>query len=237
MGLGGIYVWWNPDTLHRWLHKLGFKVEEVFIEGRKRTAVQDVKQLLRVVRNQSIFRVSLEHLLKCVEDIPWVRSAVVERVLPNVLYIRMCEREPIAIWSNAQRKHYIIDKDGTVILPLADFSNPKWSTLLKITGENAPVYVLDLHKALGLVQKLQHEISHAVFLRSGRWDIYFKQGMCLKLPEGDIVFGLQRFLGLRSRMPKNVKVVDLRAGDSILIEFEKPTLPPKLGLRTAKEKR
>ncbi len=232
-----MYMWWTPDALHRWLHCLGFKVEEVFVEGRKRTAVKDVKHLLQVVRNQSIFRVSLDHVLKRVEDIPWVRSAVVERVLPNVLYIRMCEREPLAVWSDAERKHYIIDKDGSVILPLADLSHPEWRALLKITGEDAPVHVLELHKALSLVQKLQHEISHAVFLRSGRWNIYFKQGLCLKLPEGDIVFGLQRFLGLRSRMPKNVKVVDLRAGDSVLMEFEKHTVPPELGPRTAKEKR
>lgn len=232
-----MYVWWTPDSLHRCLHHVGFKVEEVFIEGRKRTELQDVKQLLQVVRNQSIFRVSLKHVLKRVEDIAWVRSAVVERVLPNVLYIRMCEREPIAVWTNAQNKHYIIDKDGAVILPLGDLSSPEWRTLLKIVGEDAPVHVLELHKALSLVQKLQHEIKHAVFLRSGRWNIYFNQGLCLKLPEGDIVFGLQRFLGLRSRMPKNVKVVDLRAGDSVLMEFEKHTVPPELGPRTAKEKR
>ena len=237
-GLGGaLYLYWHPDALHRGLCGLGFKVEEVFVEGRKRTVVQDIQRFLQDVRDRSVFRLNLQDVLKRVEDLPWVRSAVVQRFLPNVLYIRICEREPVAMWTSAENKHYIIDKDGTSILPVANFNHPEWRTLLRIVGEQAPLHVLELHKALNLVQKLQNEISYAAFLRSGRWNLYFKQGLCLKLPEGEVIFGLQRFLGLRARIPKNVKVVDLRARDSVLMEFEKDIAAPVSSSHTAKEKR
>lgn len=234
---GGVYAYYTPDSIYRVLYCLGFNVQEIFVEGRRRASLEEIRKVLGVVRNHSIFDINLKKILDEIELNPWICSAVVERILPNKLYIRVCEKDPIAIWKGPKQTQYLIDKDGTVILPLGQKEYPIWKHMLCVIGEDAPAHVLDLQKALTLTQKIQNEVNYAVFLRSGRWDIYFKNGLCLKLPEGDVVFGFQRFLGLRSRIPMHVKVVDLRSADSILVEFERKSVSAQHNVREVREKK
>ena len=44
----------------------------------------------------------------------WVRSAVIEQRLPGTLYVRLVERQPLAVWQHDQKQE-LIDRDGTVI--------------------------------------------------------------------------------------------------------------------------
>ncbi|ETZ04806.1 MULTISPECIES: cell division protein FtsQ/DivIB [Holospora] len=231
---GAIYGWNFPNDIGRLLCLGGFKIEEIFIEGRKRAELLEIRRVLNLTPKQSIFGLNLPRILNDLERMPWVRSAVVERIFPNRVYVRLCEKEPIAVWSAPDKKNYLIDKEGAVILSVSFENLSKWNKLLKIVGAYAPSNVLDLQRALSLLRI--HSIHEAVFLRSGRWDVYVDHKLCVKLPEGDVSFGLQRFLALRHRIPKNVKIVDLRSGDSVLMEFDKDGPPSFIEQRAKKEK-
>ena len=227
-----------PYTFHGVLCWAGFKVQEVFVEGRKRTDIVSIRNALNLTPQKSIFSLHLPSILNTIERMSWVRSAVVERIFPNRIYVRLCEKEPIALWVCPEDKYYLIDKEGVVILALTPKESLKWNKLLKIIGANAPSYVLDLQRALSILH-IQN-IHQAIFLRSGRWDVYVDHTLRVKLPEGEVTFGLQRFLALRNKLPKNVKVVDLRSGDSVLMEFDKEAPLPhgaSIGLKRKKNEK
>ncbi|WP_104206627.1 cell division protein FtsQ/DivIB [Holospora curviuscula] len=235
IGMGSVlYTVYFPSSLHRLLCCVGFSVQEIFVEGRKRTDLSGIKRALNLIPQKSLFSLDLPKILNTIERMPWVRSAVIERILPNRVYIRLCEKDPIAVWIGPEQKQYLIDKEGTIIVALNPKDTVKWNKLLKIMGANAPSNVLDLQRALSLLHI--KTIHRAVFLRSGRWDVYVDHTLCVKLPEGEVTFGLQRFLALRHKIPKNVKVIDLRSGDSVLMEFDKNGPLPNKEQRDKKEK-
>ena len=51
-------------------------------------------------RNRSVLRMSLDLRRSQLEQIPWIESATVERILPNRIRIELTERTPIAFVRN-----------------------------------------------------------------------------------------------------------------------------------------
>src|SRR5437762_728813 len=68
------------------------------------------------------------------EALPWVRSAAVERRLPDTLHIRLVERQPLAFWQR-QGKLVLIDRDGVVI---TGDRLERFPGLVVIVGDDAP---------------------------------------------------------------------------------------------------
>ena len=94
--------------------KLGFKVEHVYLEGRKYTPLADINQALAIRNGDPILAFSLSDMRARLEAIPRVKYAEVARVLPDQLHVRIVERQPIAVWQNEGKLH-LIDDDGIVM--------------------------------------------------------------------------------------------------------------------------
>ena len=68
---------------------------------------------------------------------------------------------------------------------------------------------------VGLKKK---DISSFYFFRAGRWDIKFRNGLILKLPNEDLTNTLSRFLSLKNNQNfKNTKIIDLRIKNRIIV--------------------
>ena len=63
---------------------------------------------------RNIFFVSLDERKKQLEQIPWVESATVMRLLPNRLAIRIQERTPVA-FARIGSKFHLIDANGVIL--------------------------------------------------------------------------------------------------------------------------
>lgn len=74
---------------------------------------------------RNIFRVPLEERRKQLEEIPWVESATVMRLLPDVLRVRVTERKPVA-FVRIGSKVSLIDSGG-VVMDLPAKSRSKYS--------------------------------------------------------------------------------------------------------------
>jgi cell division protein FtsQ len=215
----GVYFW-NPARIGACLVAMGFGVAEVFVEGRKRTSMESLESALGLTSASSLLFLDLQKILGRLEGLPWIRSAVIERRLPDHLYIRICEKTVLGLWyHNGQR--YLIDKDGGTIMA---YTPDQKETLglgktILLVGKEAPSNFWSLHQDL-LSLKIDC-VETAVFLPSGRWDLYLKGGLMVKLPESDIRLGLQRFLALRPKLPKNTILLDLRFRDSVIVETAK----------------
>src|SRR3546814_20627940 len=70
----------------------------------------------------------------------WVAEAKVERRLPNTIFIRIIERQPIAIWQHDGR-FLLADRQGVTI---GRQGIDRFSNLNLVVGENAPQYAAAL---------------------------------------------------------------------------------------------
>lgn len=87
---------------------------------------------------RNIFRVPLEERRKQLEEIPWVESATVIRLLPSVLRIQITERKPMAFVRNGS-KVALIDAGG-VVMELPAKARSKYSfPVITGMGDSEPV--------------------------------------------------------------------------------------------------
>lgn len=93
-----------------------FKVRAVDVEGAQRASREEIKQtVLKHAASSGVWRADLEAISGDVRELPWVRSAVVTRVLPDGLRVRVTERAPAVIARTAQGKLVWVDDDGVML--------------------------------------------------------------------------------------------------------------------------
>lgn len=201
----------------------GFAVDEVLVEGRGRTERTAILAALGVRRGTPILAVDPEAARSKLEALTWITRATVERRLPRLLYLRLTEREPLALWQ-LDGKLSVIDRGGGVIpgVPVKQFAN-----LPLVVGQGAPEQAADLLALLEREPALRPLVTAAVRVGGRRWNLRLKGGIDVRLPEADPAEAwsqlaqLEREHGLLGR---DVVAIDLR-------------LPGRLVVRTAPDAR
>jgi cell division protein FtsQ len=201
----------------------GFAVDDVLVEGRGRTDPAAILAALRVERGTPILAIDPQAARARLEVLPWVRQAAVERRLPKVIYVRLAERKPLALWQ-LDGKLSVIDRRGEVIpgVPPKQFAQ-----LPLVVGQGAPGHAADLVAMLDREPDLRSLVTAAVRVSGRRWNLHLRGGIDVRLPESDPTEAwtqlarLEREHGLLER---DVVAIDLR-------------LPGRLVVRTSPEAR
>jgi cell division septal protein FtsQ len=93
-----------------------FQIRTIETRGASRASVEDIKTVVRRdVGETGVWRADLQQLSKHLEKLPWVRTAVVTRVLPDGIRVRITEREAKAVVRTAAGRFIWVD-DGAVYL-------------------------------------------------------------------------------------------------------------------------
>ena len=97
-----------------------FQIRNVETRGAARASVEDIKTVVRRDVNETgVWRADLEQLSKHLERLPWVRTAVVTRVLPDGIRVRITEREPKAVVRTAAGRFIWVDDDAVYLGEMA----------------------------------------------------------------------------------------------------------------------
>ena len=91
-----------------------FRIDHVVVQGNHRLASGEVRALLDGINDHSIFRVNLEEFRTRLLDSPWVADAVLWRVFPSTVEVRVTERTPLAV-ARLNRQAYLVDAAGVII--------------------------------------------------------------------------------------------------------------------------
>lgn len=211
--------------------ELGFALADVMVEGRTETDRASVLGALGVERGDPIFGIDLDHAKARLEQLPWVSAAAVERRLPDILYVRLTERQPMAIWQH-ERRFTVIDRDGR---PLADATelarrgNMRIETLPQVVGANAPQNVPKLLAALEKVPTLWPRVTAAVWVSDRRWDLKLDNGVMVKLPESGMLAALQQLAEIDNAgrvLDRDIVAVDLRQPDRMVLQTSSTAVLP-----------
>jgi len=93
-----------------------FQVRAIDVTGTSRTSAEEIEGLARrAVARTGVWRADLTALSNELSRLPGVRRAVVSRVLPDRLRIRVTERVPVAVIRTAAGHFVWVDDDGVAL--------------------------------------------------------------------------------------------------------------------------
>ena len=202
----------------------GFKVDDVLVEGRARTKRSAILKALGVARDTPILAFDPHAAKRRLEALPWVRAAIVERRLPEAIFVRLVERRPRALWQH-QGRLAVIDRGGDVI----PGAKPEaFAHLPLVVGEGAPGHAADLLAMLDSEPELKTRVSAAVRVRDRRWNLRLDGGIDVRLPERDPAAAwaeLARIQREHDVLGRDVVIIDLRMPDRLIVRTAPDAAP------------
>jgi cell division protein FtsQ len=197
---------------------LRLTVQSIQVEGRQRVEPQAILAALGANRGTPILSIDLDAAKARLEALPWVQSAAVERQLPDGIYIRLVERQPLAVWQH-HRKFDLIDQEGTVIPAARPDDFP---SLPQVVGGGAPQAASDLVDMLASEPDLASHVTASVRIGGRRWNLELDNGIEVALPEDAPEAAWHRLAALdRSDrlLERNITAVDMRLTDRLVLRL------------------
>ena len=161
--------------------RAGFEVERVRVTGVERLNEQIVYERVLGEQDRPMPLVEVGAIRERLMELSWVKDARVSRQLPDMLRIDIVEREPHAVVQKPDRM-ILVDAEGHELEPV---SRENAKDMLVISGPGAQKQVAELGKLLDAAPALKPQIAAAEWIGNRRWNLTFKTGQLLALPEGD----------------------------------------------------
>lgn len=196
----------------------GLTVRNIEIQGLKETTRESALAALAVRPGEPILTFDPETAKAALETLPWVRSAAVERRLPDRIRLHLVERRPLALWQQAGRLA-LIDEEGVVILREG---LGRFRELPVVIGEMAPEKAHELFATLKSEPELLADIASATLIGKRRWNLKFHNGVEVYLPEDGVAgawANLAEYERLEGITKRKIAAVDLRLKDRVVIRL------------------
>lgn len=196
----------------------GFAVRRVDVRGVKHLNELKVYERVLAERNQAMPMVDIDALRSELIQLSWVKDARVSRQLPDTLVIDIVEREPHAVLRKANRL-VLIDATGHELEPVTP-SRAKGRLIL--SGPGAGKKVEALSQLLDAAPALKPQVREAEWVGNRRWNVTFRTGQVLALPQGDrqsaaALMSFARLDGTNRLLGGRVAAFDMRAPDRIYL--------------------
>lgn len=164
----------------------GFAVRRVEVHGVKHiNELQVYERVLGAQGRQAMTRIDLAAIRADLLQLSWVEDARVSRQLPDTLVIDITERTPHAVLKvknpDGGDAFVLIDATGHELQGIAP-SRARGRMVL--SGEGAEGKVADLSALLDAAPALRPQVAEAEWVGHRRWNLTFKTGQTLALPEG-----------------------------------------------------
>ena len=158
----------------------GFEVKHVRVTGTNRMDEQQVYARALAQKDRPMPQVEIEALRAELLELPWVKDARVSVQLPSTLAIDIVERTPHAVLQKPDTL-MLIDASGVELEPVAEESAAE---MLRISGPGSAKQVEPLERLLASAPALEPQVEGAEWVGNRRWNLSFKSGQVLALPEG-----------------------------------------------------
>jgi len=194
----------------------GFRVDHVSLQGASTRSYADILAAAALPSQAPLFSVDLDAARQRIEQVGWVKSATVMRLLPNSVVIAVQERRLLAVWQhNGQAS--VIDADGVV----ASTADPAgFASLPLVVGEGANTAAGAILPAVLSRPRLAERLEALVRVDTRRWDLRLKDGCIIQLPASDEEAALIRLdaLDQQSRvLDLGLERIDLRDPEMVLV--------------------
>ncbi len=158
----------------------GYEVNRVEVRGVERMNELKVYERVLGEKQRAMPLVDLAALRGSLLELSWVEDARVSRQLPDTIVIDIVERTPHAVLKRPD-KLVLIDAGGHELEPI---SAAAARGMLQISGPGARNEVEALTALLDAAPALRPQVAGAEWIGNRRWNLTFKTGQVVALPQG-----------------------------------------------------
>ncbi|HET6599673.1 MAG TPA: cell division protein FtsQ/DivIB [Burkholderiaceae bacterium] len=175
----------------------------------------------------SFFTIDLGAARRAFESVPWVRHAVVRRVWPNRLAVRLEEHRVAALWGMPDGADKLVNSFGEVFeANLGDVEDRALPTLRGPEGSSARMLAM-LTRLDSAFAALEGHVEALDLSERGSWRAKLDSGAEIELGRGtddEVVARAQRFVGtvpqVTQRYGRALESADLRHNDGYAVRLQ-----------------
>jgi cell division protein FtsQ len=180
----------------------------------------------------NFFSLDLQRGRAAFESVPWVRRAVVRRVWPDRLAVRLEEHRPAALWHSDDGNDKLVNSFGEVFeVNLGDVEDEGLPTFAGPDGSAAQM--LDMQRRLQpVLHRLELEIDTLHLSGRGSWRVDLDSGATVELGRGspdEVLARTERFVRtltqVTGRYHQPLVSADLRHADGYAVRLRGVTTP------------
>lgn len=196
--------------------RAGFEVKRVEITGMHRVNQLKVYEKVLAEKNRAMPLVDIDAIRTELQGYGWIKEARVSRRLPDTLVVDITERKPAALWKH-DGVYSLVDDQG---IKLEDTTPQRAGGLPLLEGSNANRQAVALAELLDKATALKAQVIGASWIGNRRWDLKFRSGETLALPEGDDA-AAEAFLNF-ARMDGIHRLLGRKVNPIIYFDFRDP---------------
>jgi len=196
----------------------GLSIREITISGNKRASRESILGAAGFDVGTPIMSFKAIEARDRLQELDWIETARVVRLLPDRVSIEVSERQPFALWQ-LNGHISVIDRTGK---PLTSLSPSDYPGFVQLVGKNAGKKGAELIASLREFPLLNKQVKFAVRVADRRWTLKLVQNIDVYLPEDNIATALQEFVRLEERyqlLSKKINIIDMRLPEKITIRL------------------
>ena len=196
----------------------GFRIAAVSIDGRRQLTEAEILTAAGVTERTSLLFLDVEAARRRLEAAPWIAQATVRKLYPGQLSITVTEREAFAFWQMGG-KVSVIAADGTV---LGSYEQRKVPMLPLVVGPGAAAKAQEILTILERYPAIRSEVRAAIRVADRRWNLRFKNGLDVRLPETDVGGALDTLVALdrdKRLLSRDLAAIDLRLPGRVTVRL------------------
>lgn len=216
-----------------WLGRTSwFPVRFIQLEGElQRNSVSTVRANAMPRLSGNFFSADLQRARQAFEAVPWVRKAVVRRVWPDGLAVRLEEHRAVALWKGVDDHDRLVNQMGEVFeANVGDVEDEDLPVLAGPEG-SAPQMLQMLVQLQGLFGRHERSVERLSLSGRGSWRAEIDAGVALELGRGspeEVLARVQRFVDTITQVTGHFKApvlhADLRHPDGYAVRLRNVTI-------------
>lgn len=205
-----------------------FNIRAVKVEGEvTRNSVSTIRANAMPQLAGNYFTLDLARGQRAFEAVPWVRQAIVRRVWPNRLSVKLEEHRAAALWLAKDGDDQLVNQQGEVFQAnLGDVEDEALPTLQGPEGSAGEVLAM-YRKLVPVFQKLEMHIDQLTLSGRGSWHAEFDSGAEVELGRGtgdEVVARSERFIAtvtqVIARYERPLVYADLRHNEGYALRLK-----------------
>ena len=117
LAVGGVLVAFGASVARHFATSTELAVKAIDVDGTRHTTPDAVRAVLRPYLGRNLVELDLDEVAKAATHDPWVKEAIVKRLLPGTLRVSVTERTPGAL-ALLRGMVYVVDDGGFVMGPV-----------------------------------------------------------------------------------------------------------------------
>jgi cell division protein FtsQ len=205
-----------------------FGIKSIQVEGEvARNSVSTIRANAAPKLAGNFFTTDLQKDRKAFESVPWVRQAIVRRIWPNRLAVRLEEHKPAAVWGSDSTTDKLVNTFGEVFeANLGDVEDDSLPTLNGPDGSAVHMLAM-LGRLRPLFERMDAHIDSLSLSGRGSWRVELDSGADIELGRGtddEVLARTERFLAtltqVTQRYQRPLEYADLRHNDGYAVRLK-----------------